>query len=109
MGLAFIGIMHGAEALTSHWNPLELNLTGLGETCRQNISQFEPVLDELAIKYNLQLTVGPEWRLVMLVATTIATVHAANSEDPRLAAAMEKLGGQQAARPTQLDGKFKDT
>jgi hypothetical protein len=79
MGLALVSACYGAEYVTDNqWNPLNLDLTGLGDTVKLNLTKFEPILEEMAIKYNTQLSVPVEMRLAMLVGTTVMTVHAAN-------------------------------
>ena len=79
MGLALVSACYGAEYITDNqWNPLNLDLTGLGDTVKLNLTKFEPILEEMAIKYNTQLSVPVEMRLAMLVGTTVMTVHAAN-------------------------------
>ena len=83
-------VMTGIEEASKHYNPLNLNLAGLGAVTRDNQDQFMPILDELFIKYGAQMYVGPEMRLAMTMATMIYTVHAANSGNPQLAAAFKK-------------------
>ena len=79
MGLGLVAACYGAEYVTAErWNPLQLDLTGLGDTVKLNLEKFEPLLEEMAIKYNTQLSVPVEMRLVMLVGTSVMTVHAAN-------------------------------
>lgn len=77
-GLMLVAGMSGLEALTDHYNPLDLKLTGLGQTTRQNMSKFEPLLDELMIKHGHNMILSVEWRLAMVIGTTVLTVHAAN-------------------------------
>ena len=79
MGLGLVTAMYGAEYVTeNHFNPLNLDLSGLGDTVKINLDKFEPLLEELAIKYNTQMSVSVEMRLMMLLGTTVMTVHAAN-------------------------------
>ena len=78
--LALIAAMFGLEQLTErHYNPLNLNLGGLGQTTKENIDKFEPLLDELMIKHGKQLALSVEWRLALLLGTTVLTVHSANN------------------------------
>lgn len=78
--LALIAAMFGLEQVTErHYNPLNLNLEGLGQTTKDNIDKFEPLLDELMIKYGRQMTLSVEWRFALLVGTTVLTVHSANN------------------------------
>ena len=93
MGL--IAGMTGLEyVVDQHWNPLNLQLSGLGQTTRDNIDKFEPLLDEMAIKYGHRLVVSVEWRMVMMIGTTVLTVHAANNGmhwPSKIAAASDKV------------------
>ena len=78
--LALIAAMFGLEQLTErHYNPLNLDLGGLGQTTKENIDKFEPLLDELMIKHGKQLALSVEWRLALLLGTTVLTVHSANN------------------------------
>ena len=76
--LAMAAAMTGLESMTDHYNPLGLKLSGLGETTRTNMSKFEPLLDELMIKHGHSMVMSVEWRLAMVIGTTVLTVHAAN-------------------------------
>lgn len=88
----FYGAMSGVEYVTTQvYNPLELNLEGLGEVTKKNMSEFEPILDELAIKYGASGYMAPEVRLAIAVGATILTVHAANSGDPAVGRAINKM------------------
>ena len=78
--LALIAAMFGLEQVTErHYNPLNLDLSGLGQTTKENIDKFEPLLDELMIKYGKQMSLSVEWRLAILLGTTVLTVHSANN------------------------------
>ena len=81
----------GIEESSKHYNPLNLNLTGLGKVARENQEQFAPILDELFIKYATHMYVGPEMRLAMATATLMYTVHAANTGNPAVAKAMASM------------------
>jgi hypothetical protein len=95
--------MTGLEEMTErYWNPLNLNLTGLGAVTRQNEDQFGPILDELFIKYGAQLYVGPEMRLAMAVGTMVFTVHSANNGNQVVAQAMEKMSKEVKVPKTDL-------
>ena len=90
-----VGIMTGAETVTrDHWNPLNLSLQGLGSVTKDNIGEFEPIVDELMIKYGAGMYMSPELRLMMLIGSTVLTVHMANSGDPRIAEALKKMNRQ---------------
>lgn len=86
-----IGGMYGLEHGLNHYNPLGLNLTGLGEVTKTNISQFEPILDELIIKYGMDMTMSAEMRLLVLIGTTVFTVHAANTNNQAVKKSLEKM------------------
>ena len=97
-----VAAMAGAEQITAHyWNPLGLQLSGLAKVTKDNQDEFQPILDELMIKYGTSMYVSPEMRLCGLVATLMYTVHSANTGDPRTAAAFEKM--RQVVKPTPTD------
>jgi hypothetical protein len=89
-------ILHGSMVAieTIHrdiWNPLGLNLTGLGRVTKDSMAEFQPIVDELMIKYGAGMYMSAEMRLALALGATVMTVHAANSGDPRIAAALEKM------------------
>jgi len=91
------GAMTGLETLTrDYWNPLGLNLNGLGMVTQQNMDQFQPILDELMIKHNAGMYTSPEWRLALAMGATVLTVNAANS-NPEMAQAVKAMN--QAVTP----------
>ena len=97
-----VAAMAGVEQITEHyWNPLGLQLSGLAKVTKDNQGEFQPILDELMIKYGASMYVSPEMRLCGLVATLMYTVHSANTGDPRTAAAFEKM--RQVVKPTPTD------
>eukprot|EP00964_Phaeocystis_antarctica_P121584 scaffold85248_cov42-Phaeocystis_antarctica.AAC.1 len=55
------------------------------------MSEFEPIVDELMIKYGAGMYMSVEMRLAVAIGATVLTVHGANSGDPRVAAALEKM------------------
>tara|TARA_B110000261_G_scaffold82268_1_gene94562 strand:+ start:5465 stop:6151 length:687 start_codon:yes stop_codon:yes gene_type:complete len=73
-----------------YWNPLGLNLDGLGTVVQGNMAQFQPIIDELMIKHQIGAYTSPEMRLVLTLAGTIMTVHAANS-NPEVAEAVKRM------------------
>lgn len=77
--MCFVASMYGIEHGTNVYNPLGLKLSGLGQTTQQSIQQFEPLLDEFMIKHSMDLTASVEFRIIMMIVTTVATVHMANS------------------------------
>lgn len=85
------GTMLGLEKLTNeYWNPLGLNLNGLGTVAQQNIDQFQPIIDELMIKHNAGVYTSPEWRLALAIGATVMTVNAAN-QNPEMARAVKSM------------------
>ena len=60
------------------------------------------ILDELFIKYAVNMHVGPEMRLAMATATLIYTVHSANSGNATVARAMEAMSRQAPTAATDL-------
>ena len=89
-------ILHGSMLVieTVHrdvYNPLGLNLNGLAKVTKDNMAEFQPIVDELMIKYSTGLYMGPEMRLVLAMGALVMTVHGANSGDVRIASALEKM------------------
>ena len=85
------GTMLGLEKVTNeYWNPLGLNLTGLGTVAQQNMDTFQPILDELMIKHNAGVYTSPEWRLALAIGATVMTVNAAN-QNPEMARAVKSM------------------
>lgn len=79
------------ERSTNYWNPLNLNLSGLSTVTQQNMHEFQPIIDELMIKYNTGMYTPPEWRLALAIGATVVTVHAAN-QNPEIAKAVRAMG-----------------
>jgi len=84
---ALLACMSGLEYV----NPLGLNLRGLSKVTKDNHEEFEPILDELMIKYGIGMAMGPEMRLCMSIGMVVYTVHSANSGDPRVAEALARM------------------
>lgn len=87
----FGAAMNSLEMSTKVFNPLNLQLGGLGKIATENADQFKDVLDELVIKYTTGMHVSPEARLILGVGALVMTVHAANTGDPRVKAALERM------------------
>lgn len=83
--------MCGVESLTETFNPLNLNLAGLGQVTKSNMAQFEPLMDELMIKWGGPMSVPVEMRLALALSSVVISVHKANSGDPGFAQAVEKM------------------
>ena len=102
-GQIFLAAMMTVEFGTAnHFNPLGLNLTGLTQVCRDNLTEVQPILDELMIKYGASMYMSPEMRLVSTVGMMVYTVHAANSGDPTTAQALEKMRSMAPSTKTDL-------
>jgi hypothetical protein len=84
------------RATNDYWNPLGLNLDGLGTVVKQNMDQFQPIIDELMIKHSVGMYTSPEWRLALAVGATVMTVNAANA-NPEMARAVKSMN--QAVNP----------
>jgi hypothetical protein len=52
--------------------------------------EFQPIIDELLIKYNTGLYTPPEIRLVLAIGATVVTVNAAN-QNPEVAKAVRAM------------------
>lgn len=96
------GAMLGLEKITNdYWNPLGLNLNGLGTVAQQNMDQFQPILDELMIKHSAGTYTSPEWRLALAIGATVMTVNAAN-QNPDMARAVKSMN-QAVTQPPGSD------
>ena len=83
--------MNSLEMSTQVFNPLNLQLGGLEKIATENADQFKDILDELVIKYTTGIYVSPEARLILEVGALVMTVHAANTVDPRVKAALDQM------------------
>lgn len=99
--MALIATMFGMEYMHEQqgWNPMGLKLRGLGQTTQVNIEHFEPLLEEFMIKHGHSLVMSVEWRLCLMIGTTVMTVHSANNgmEWPGKIIAAQQLAEQQMA------------
>ena len=77
-----------------HYNPLGLDLSGLGQIARENMEDIQPLLDELTIKYSTGMSMCVEVRLAMSLGVLVYTVHSANSGNTKVAEVLSK-----ASRP----------
>lgn len=89
--MIFIGAMTGLEKVSQYYNPLGLQLQGLGSVAKENIGQFQDTIDEIMIKYSANVSCPAEYRLAMSVGILVMTVHSANSGDGRLAETIKKM------------------
>ena len=87
----FSAAMKSLEMSTQLFNPLNLQLGGLEKIATENADQFKDILDELVIKYTTGIYVSPEARLILEVGALVMTVHAANTVDPRVKAALDQM------------------
>jgi hypothetical protein len=89
-----VNSMQAFEMLTQHYNPLSLNLKGLGEVTKAKEAELAPLVDELLIKHGAALSLSVEFRLVMAVGSLVAVVHLANTSPAVLeaVAAGQKMG-----------------
>ena len=87
----FVTSLSMLESASQSFNPLGLNLTGLGRVATDNVQQFAPVIDELMIKYGAGLYMPPEVRLVCMTPGLVLTVHQANNGNPGVLEAMRKV------------------
>ena len=95
----FVATMAGLETVSSYYNPLGLKLMGLGAVAKDNQAQFQDVVDEIMIKYSMNMYVPPEVRLVLSVGALVVTVHGANSGDARVGATLQRMSAM--AKPPQ--------
>lgn len=91
-GMLLHGTMVAVETLTRDvYNPLNLRLDGIAQVTKDNMAEFQPILDELMIKYGAGMYMRPETRLVLAMGALIVTVHSANSGNPKVASALQRM------------------
>jgi hypothetical protein len=73
-----------------HYNPLGLDLSGLGQIARENMTDIQPLLDELTIKYSTGMSMCVEVRLAMSLGVLVYTVHSANIGNEKVAEVLSK-------------------
>jgi hypothetical protein len=74
-----------------HYNPLGLDLSGLGQIARENMTDIQPLLDELTIKYSTGMSMCVEVRLAMSLGVLVYTVHSANIGNEKVAEVLSKV------------------
>ena len=89
--LLFHSTLAGVEHVHYRWNPLGLNLQGLSLIGKDNYNEFEPIVDELMIKYGGAVYLPPELRLCFALGGLMFTVHAANSGDSTMASVLQRV------------------
>ncbi len=98
-----VGTMKTIEVATTYYfNPLGLDLTGLSQVTAGNMAEFQPIIDELMIKYNAGVYTSPEMRLALTMGATIMTVHAANN-NPRIAHGLQAMNEGMHPKPEHAD------
>lgn len=90
------------ERSTQYFNPLGLDLTGLGQVAQNNMADFQPLLDELMIKYQCGSYTSPETRLVLMIGAMAVTVNAAN-KNPATAKALAAMASGVTVPPNTGD------
>jgi hypothetical protein len=96
--MCLIGAMYGIEMGSTVYNPLKLQLKGLGQTTQASIKTFEPLLDEFMIKHAMDMSASVEFRIGMLLVTTVLTVHMANSGQSDLLSKFVPTAMEEAAK-----------
>jgi len=90
------------ERSTQYFNPPGLDLTGLGQVAQNNMADFQPLLDELMIKYQCGSYTSPETRLVLMIGAMAVTVNAAN-KNPATAKALAAMASGVTVPPNTGD------
>ena len=75
------------EVLTQTYNPMALNLKGLGDFSKMKEAEFAPLVEEFMIKHGASLSLPVEVRIVMAIGSIVSLVHIANT-NPAVAAAL---------------------
>jgi hypothetical protein len=92
------------EVLTrDRYNPLGLDLTGLGQIARDNMEDLQPLIDEIAIKYSTGMSMPVEVRLAMSIGVLVYTVHSANTGNARVAEVLARVSKPIKVPPGSAD------
>lgn len=98
------GTMVGIETFTRDvYNPLNLRLDGLAQVTKDNMGEFQPIVDELMIKYGAGMYMRPETRLVLALGALMLTVHSANSGNTKVADAMQRMNASVKVKSEHRD------
>ena len=100
---AYVASLNLVETTSQSFNPLGLQLQGLGQVASDNEHKFGPLIDELMIKYATGFYMGPEMRLLCLTAGLMYTVHQANTGNPAVLEALSKANQSVKAPPNSSD------
>lgn len=76
---ALVACVTGLEWLNKKYDPLSLELTGWSESVMESLDDYDPVLEELAVKYKNSMHMAPEVKLLMLLAGSGFAFHLSNS------------------------------
>ena len=76
---ALVACVTGLEWLNKKYDPLSLELTGWSETIMESLDDYDPVLEELAVKYKNSMQMAPEVKLIMMLAGSGFAFHLSNS------------------------------
>ena len=90
-GTVLCTALSSLEVVTrDHYNPLGLDLSGLGQIARENMEDIQPLIDELTIKYSTGMSMCVEVRLAMSLGVLVYTVHSANIGNVKVAEVLSK-------------------
>ena len=70
-----IGFVSVVEYLNSSYNPFDLQLEGWSEAVYENINSYDEVFEELHDKYKEQVAMGPELKLLGMIAGSAMMFH----------------------------------
>lgn len=76
---ALVACVTGLEWLNKKYDPLSLELTGWSESIMESLDDYDPVLEELAVKYKNSMQMAPEVKLIMMLAGSGFAFHLSNS------------------------------
>ncbi|AUT19027.1 hypothetical protein DSLPV1_056 [Dishui lake phycodnavirus 1] len=76
---ALVACVTGLEWLNKRYDPLSLELNGWSESVMESLDDYDPVLEELAVKYKNSMQMAPEVKLIMMLAGSGFAFHLSNS------------------------------
>jgi hypothetical protein len=76
---ALVACVTGLEWLNKKYDPLSLELNGWSESVMESLDDYDPVLEELAVKYKNSMQMAPEVKMIMMLAGSGFAFHLSNS------------------------------
>lgn len=80
----YYGLMNTLEAVMCYkYNPLGIQVQGLGKRLEARESELAPILVDIAVKYNLTMEANPLLQLLIVTGGIVKELHTENSKGQR--------------------------